>query len=78
MAPAAVPARAPAAGPAAAPAALAPSGSGGNMKVCGAQWSAMSQTQKDGYNAQAATMKSKSGGRLTGYNLFSSQCLRKR
>jgi hypothetical protein len=48
------------------------------MKACGAEWTAMSPDQKAAYNSQATTMKSKSGGRLTGYNVFSSQCLRKK
>ncbi len=51
---------------------------GSTMKACGAQWSALSAAQKSAYNTQAMTMKSKSGGKLTGYNVFSAQCLKKK
>jgi hypothetical protein len=51
---------------------------GGSMKVCGAEWDKLSDTQKAAYKTQAAGMKSKSGGKLSGYQAFSSQCLKKK
>jgi hypothetical protein len=51
---------------------------GGNMKACATQWDALSATQKDAYKTQATGMKSKSGGKLSGYNVFTGECLKKK
>jgi hypothetical protein len=52
--------------------------SGGTMKACAAQWDALSATQKAAYKTQATGMKSKKGGSLTGYNVFTGECLKKK
>jgi hypothetical protein len=51
---------------------------GGTLKVCGAQWDALSANQKGVYNTQATTMKSKKGGKLSGYNVFTGECMKKK
>jgi hypothetical protein len=51
---------------------------GGTMKACAAQWDSLSATQKGVYNTQATTMKSKTGGKLSGYNVFTGQCMKKK
>jgi hypothetical protein len=52
--------------------------SGGTMKACAAQWDALSDTQKAAYKTQAAGMKSKKGGKLSGYNVFTGECMKKK
>jgi hypothetical protein len=47
------------------------------MKACGAQWDALSKDQKAAYATKGQGMKSKSGKPLSGYNAFSSECLKK-
>ena len=51
---------------------------GGTMKACAAQWDALSDTQKGVYKTQATTMKSKKGGKLSGYNVFTGECMKKK
>jgi hypothetical protein len=51
---------------------------GGTMKACATQWDSLSPTQKGVYNTQATTMKSKSGGKLSGYNVFTGECMKKK
>jgi len=51
---------------------------GGTMKACAAQWDKLSDTQKGAYKTQAATMKSKKGGKLSGYNAFTGECMKKK
>ena len=52
--------------------------SGGTMKECAKQWDALSATQKAAYKTQAAGMKSKTGGKLSGYNAFTGECMKKK
>jgi hypothetical protein len=51
---------------------------GGTMKACATQWDSLSATQKGVYNTQATTMKSKKGGKLSGYNVFTGECMKKK
>jgi len=51
---------------------------GGTMKACATQWDALSPTQKDAYKKQAEGMKSKKGGKLSGYNVFTGECMKKK
>ena len=51
---------------------------GGTMKACASQWDSLSPTQKGVYNTQATTMKSKKGGKLSGYNVFTGECMKKK
>jgi hypothetical protein len=51
---------------------------GGTMKMCASQWDALSATQKAAYKTQAAGMKSKKGGSLSGYNVFTGECMKKK
>ena len=51
---------------------------GGTMKACAAQWDALSDTQKGVYKTQATTMKSKKGNKLSGYNVFTGECMKKK
>ena len=51
---------------------------GGTMKACASQWDALSATQKAAYKTQATGMKSKKGGSLSGYNVFTGECMKKK
>ena len=51
---------------------------GGTMKACASQWDSLSANQKGVYNTQATTMKSKKGGKLSGYNVFTGECMKKK
>jgi hypothetical protein len=51
---------------------------GSTMKECATQWDALSPAQKDAYKTQATGMKSKKGGKLSGYNVFTGECLKKK
>jgi hypothetical protein len=51
---------------------------GGSMKACAAQWDKLSDTQKAAYKTQAGGMKSKKGGKLSGYNVFTGECMKKK
>jgi hypothetical protein len=52
--------------------------SGSTMKDCAAQWDKLTDTQKGAYKTQATTMKSKKGGKLSGYNVFTGECMKKK
>lgn len=64
---------------AAAPAlAAAPAGKGQTkMGACAAKWSAMSAADKGRYNDKAKGMKSKKGNSLSGYNVWTGECMKK-
>jgi hypothetical protein len=47
------------------------------MKACAAEWDALPAAQKSAYSTKGQGMKSKSGKPLSGYNAFSSECLKK-
>jgi hypothetical protein len=51
---------------------------GGSMKACASQWDKLSDAQKGAYKTQAGAMKSKSGGKLSGYNVFTGECMKKK
>ena len=67
------------AAPAAAPSAPAPAKAKGTskMSVCGGQWTAMSAADKGKYNDRAKGMKSKKGGSVSGYNVWTGECMKK-
>ena len=70
----------PAAGHAAEKAAAAkPAASKGTSKMsgCAAQWKAMSAADKGKYNDKAKGMKSKKGNSLSGYNVWTGECMKK-
>ncbi len=52
-------------------------GAPSRMKVCGGKWSAMSAAEKGRYNDRAKGMKSKKGNSLSGYNVWTGECMRK-
>lgn len=47
------------------------------MSGCAAQWKAMSAGDKGKYNDKAKGMKSKKGGSLSGYNVWTGECMKK-
>jgi hypothetical protein len=61
--------------PAAAPAAAA--AKGGGMKACAAAWDKFTPDQKAAYAAKAKGQKSKSGKALSGYNVYTGECMKK-
>jgi translation initiation factor IF-2 len=67
---------APAAKSPAAPAATATKGES-KMKTCAIQWKAMTAAQQADYKTKGAGMKSKAGKPLSGYNAFTSECMKK-
>jgi hypothetical protein len=76
--PAAAPTPAAKAAPAAAAAAAKPATAfGSKMKACAAKWDAMTETQKGDYKTKGAAMKSKKGKPLSGYNAWTSECMKK-
>ncbi len=66
---------APAAG--AAPAAKPATKGTSKMSGCAAQWKAMSDADKGKYKTKAEGMKSKKGGKLSGYNVWTGECMKK-
>jgi hypothetical protein len=75
---AAKPVAAPAAKPVAAAAAAAPTPvKGGGMKACATQWNGYTQAQKDAYKAKAEGKLSAKGHKLSGYNVFTGECMKK-
>ena len=50
---------------------------GNKMKACASQWDGLSADQKAAYKTKATGQKGKSGKALSGYNVFSSECLKK-
>ena len=47
------------------------------MSGCAAKWTAMSAGDKGKYNDRAKGMKSKKGGKLSGYNVWTGECMKK-
>ncbi len=47
------------------------------MSACAGQWRGMSAGDKGKYNDKAKGMKSKKGGSLSGYNVWTSECMKK-
>ena len=47
------------------------------MGDCAHQWSAMNAADKGKYNDKAKGMKSKKGGSLSGYNVWTGECMKK-
>jgi hypothetical protein len=74
-APAAAPA--PVAKPAPSAMAAATPAKGGGMKACAAAWDKFSADQKAAYTAKAKGQKSKSGKALSGYNVYTGECMKK-
>lgn len=60
---------------AAAPA--APAAGTSKMKTCAGEWRAMSPADKGRYNDKAKGMKSKKGGKVSGYNAWTGECMKK-
>ncbi len=46
------------------------------MGDCAHKWSAMSGPDKDKYNTKAKGMKSKKGNSLSGYNVWTGECMK--
>ena len=61
----------------AAPALAAPAKGLTKMGACAAKWSAMNATEKGRYNDKAKGMKSKKGNSLSGYNVWTGECMKK-
>ncbi len=57
-------------------AAAAP-GDGPSLKTCAAKWKSFSPSDKDAYKSKAEGKTSKSGRKLSAYNVFASECMRK-
>lgn len=47
------------------------------MGRCAGQWKAMGEKGQVTYNDRAKSMKSKKGGKLSGYNAFTAECMKK-
>ncbi|MBE7219712.1 MAG: hypothetical protein INR64_14665 [Caulobacteraceae bacterium] len=47
------------------------------MSGCASQWKAMSAADKGKYNDKAKGMKSKKGNSLSGYNVWTGECMKK-
>jgi hypothetical protein len=67
---------APAAG--AKPKSAAQVAAGDKMKACAKTWDSMSPADKDKYNTKAKGMKSKKGNTLSGYNVWTGECMKKK
>ena len=50
---------------------------GSKMKGCASQWKAMSAGDKGKYSDRAKGMKSKKGGSVSGYNVWTGECMKK-
>lgn len=48
------------------------------MAACAAQWKAIGDKGHGPYNDRAKTMKSKKGNAMSGYNVFTGECMKKR
>ncbi len=57
--------------------AAATTGDGPSLKTCSVKWKGYSQSEKDAYKAKAEGKTSKSGRKLSGYNVFTSECMKK-
>ena len=62
--------------PAAATAAAKPKGES-KMAKCAAEWKAMGDKGHVAYNDKAKSMKSKKGNKLSGYNAFTGECMKR-
>lgn len=49
---------------------------GSRMGDCAHKWSAMSAGEKGKYNDRAKGMKSKKGNSLSGYNVWTGECMK--
>ena len=47
------------------------------MKACATQWNGYTQAQKDAYKAKAEGKLSAKGHKLSGYNVFTAECMKK-
>jgi len=47
-----------------------------SLKTCSAKWKGYTQAEKDAYKAKAEGKTSKSGRKLSGYNVFTSECFK--
>ncbi len=50
---------------------------GPTLKTCSVKWKGFSQSEKDAYKTKAEGKTSKSGRKLSGYNVFTSECMKK-
>jgi hypothetical protein len=57
--------------------AAAAGGDGPTLKTCSVKWKGFTQSEKDAYKAKAEGKTSKSGRKLSGYNVFTSECMKK-
>ncbi len=57
--------------------AAAPAAGPGKMKTCAGEWKAMSAADKAKYDDKAKGMKSKKGGKVSGYNAWTGECMKK-
>jgi hypothetical protein len=66
-------------GAVAAPAAAAPANSKGTSKMaaCAAQWKALGDKGQQAYKDKSKGMKSKKGNPLSGYNVWTAECMKK-
>lgn len=55
----------------------APAVKGGGMKACAAAWDKFTPDQKAAYAAKAKGQTSKSGRALSGYNVYTGECMKK-
>lgn len=62
---------------AAGPVFAAPAKGPSKMSGCAAKWSSMSASEKGRYNDRAKGMKSAKGGKLSGYNVWTGECMKK-
>ena len=57
--------------------AAATTGDSPSLKSCSVKWKGYSQAEKDAFKAKAEGKTSKSGRKLSGYNVFTSECMKK-
>jgi len=77
--PAAAPAPAAAAAPAAAPAKASAKAKGtSKMAECAAQWKALGPSGQKKYDDEAKGKKSKKGNAVSGYNVWTGECMKKK
>lgn len=59
------------------PAAKAETKGESKMSQCAKQWKALGDKGHVAYNDKAKTMKSKKGGKMSGYNAWTAECMHK-
>lgn len=64
------------AAPALAYAGDAATGDAPSLKTCAAKWKGYTQAEKDAYKTKAEGKTGKSGRKLSGYNVFTSECMK--